>query len=331
MIGVVAGKEFRDHLTSRRFLIFFGFLLVVTVLSLISVKLNLQTWTQGNNPKVYEVMYGVTSNIEIIGAIFAIALGFDAVTREREERTLPVLMSHPVFRDQVILGKILGGAVTLAFAVLITGLAVTGMLLWAGIEVGSYARLATYFLFAYVYLFLFFTMAVAFSAYAKNSGNALMYSLVAFLALIMVVTSVAPIIAHVIVGPQPKMPPELKALQSGMASGNVSMDEYQKYQKLMEEYQNKTLEWSRRYWKVQEYINVLSPVNDLFQISEYVLNPQMKSGEMFNYGPNMSKETETYSLTESLSFVKKEVVTLFAYIALWTILAYLGFVRAEIR
>jgi len=338
MIGAIAEKEFKDYLTSRRFLIFFGFLLVVMVLALVQVKLNIQTLAIGptasseSAPKVYEVMYGVTSNIQFVGAIFALALGFDAITREREDRTLKVLMSHPVFRDQVILGKLLGGAITLAFAVLVTGLVITGMLVWTGVTIDSYARLATYFLFTYVYLFLFFTMAVAFSAYAKKSGNALMYSLVVFLALIVVITTVAPIVARAVVGPQPKAPPELQALSEKIRSSkNVSLSELKKYEKIMGEYENRTMEWSRRYWKVQEYVNILSPVDDFSTISEHVLNPYMKSWEMYYTPRTHTGAPPKYSLSESLSFVKKEIITLFAYIALWFVLAYLGFVRAEIR
>ncbi|GAB6136456.1 ABC transporter permease [Thermococcus prieurii] len=338
MIGAIAEKEFRDYLTSRRFLIFFGFLLVVMVLALIQVKLNIEVISLGgmssgeSTRKVYEVMFGVTSNLQFVGAIFALALGFDAITREREDRTLKVLMSHPVFRDQVILGKLLGGAITLAFAVLVTGLVVTGMLVWAGVTIDSYTRLITYFLFAYLYLFLFFTMAVAFSAYAKKSGNALMYSLVMFLIFIVVIMTVAPVVARVIVGPQPKMPPELQAMSQKIhSSKNVTLAELNKYEKLMEEYENKTMEWGRRYWKTEYYITMLSPMNDFEVISDYVLDPYKESSESYFIPHSPTEEAPKYSLSESLSFAKKEIITLFAYIILWFVLAYLGFVRAEIR
>ncbi|WP_367884683.1 ATP-binding cassette domain-containing protein [Thermococcus sp. JCM 11816] len=115
MIGAIAEKEFRDNLTSKRFFVVFGFLLAVVVLSLILVKLDLYgMYMPGGDdeaPKVYHVLWGVNYLIGSVGGIFALALGFDAVTKEKENRTMNVLMGgHPVFRDQVILGgKILGG------------------------------------------------------------------------------------------------------------------------------------------------------------------------------------------------------------------------------
>jgi len=335
MIGAIAEKEFRDHLTSRRFLIFLGFLLTIAVLSLVSVKLQMGSWgiSGSKKPPLYSVMWSINSDIGVIGGIFALALGFDAITREREERTLKVLMGHPVFRDQVILGKVLGGAITLAFAVLISALAITGTILWVGITVDSYARLATYFLFMYLYLFLFFAMAVAFSTYARNSGNSLMYALVVFLALIVVVMTIAPIVAHFMVGPQPKMPPKLQELEEKMRTGgNLTASEMMELQRLMEEYQNRTQEWSKRYWRVQRYITALSPMNDFDSIAQYVLNPYAKSPNEveFFYSPQEGKES-THSLWESLSYAKTEIAVLVGYTVLWLVLAYLGFVRAEIR
>ncbi|WP_456394007.1 ABC transporter permease [Thermococcus sp.] len=336
MITAIAEKEFKDYLTGRRFLILFGFLLTITILALLQVKYQMMTWSapgESHTFKVYEVMWGVNYYIGLVGGIFALALGFDAITREREDRTLKVLMGHPVFRDQVILGKLLGGALTLAVAVVITGMVMTGILMWMGITIDNYARLATYFGFIYLYLLVFFTMAVAFSAYSKKSGNALMYALVLFLTLTIVVMSVAPIVAHYAVGPRPKMPEELNTIQVKMSGGNVSMEDMQKYKKLMEEYQNKTMEWSRRYWKIQEYINIISPQYDFNQIANYVLNPRMKSLEEMvrvEYTPNGGKPPE-YSLMESLSFAKKEIIFMLAYMIIGFVAAYLGFVRAEIR
>ena len=336
MIGAIAEKEFRDYLTSRRFLIIFGFLLAVVLLSLVQVKMGMESWTtEGEAPKVYDVMWGISFYLGFVGAIFAISLGFDAITREYEGRTLKVLMGHPVFRDQVILGKLLGGAITIGLSVAVTALLTVGTLLWIGVSIEDYSRIAVYFLLVYLYLLVFFTMAVAFSTHSKSSGNALMYSLVMFLALMTVLSPLASIIAHELAGPQPEMPEEIKALQEKMANGgNVSYEEIQKYQRLMDEYQNKSEEWFRKYWKIQDYIQTLSPEIEFTEITHYVLNPYAKKSsddEMPYTFAKSGEEQEKYSLGESLSFVKKELAVMVAYLILWSVVAYLGFVRAEIR
>ncbi|NJE49511.1 ABC transporter permease subunit [Thermococcus sp. 9N3] len=334
MIGAIAEKEFRDYLTSRRFLIIFGFLLTTLVLSLLQTKLGIESWGSPGSemPKVYDIMWGLSFYLGFIGAIFALSLGFDAITREYEERTLKVLMGHPVFRDQVILGKFLGGAMAIGLAVTVTALISTGMLLWIGITIDDYTRLVTYFLLVYIYLMVFFTMAVAFSAHSKNSGNALMYSLVVFLALMTILTPLGSIIAHELAGPQPKMSDELKALQEKMSMGNATMEDYNKYRILMEEYHNETEKWYKKYSEINDYFQALSPEYEFTKISQYVLNPYVGSdSSTVVYYPDHNEEQKKYSLLKSISFVKKELIALLAYLLVWFVVAYLGFVRAEIR
>ncbi|MDI3475670.1 MAG: type transport system permease protein [Thermococcaceae archaeon] len=350
MILAISEKEFKDYLTSRRFLILFGFLLAVVVLSLIQVNLQMQSWNVDSSeaPKVYDVLQGLNFYLTAAGAIFAISLGFDAVTKEREGKTLNVLMGHPVFRDQIILGKMLGGAITIAVAVLITGLIMIGTLLGIGITIESYPRLLTYFLTLYLYLMVFFTMGVAFSAHAKSSGNALMYALVVYLALTVLLMPVSGILAHYVVGPQPEKPPELKEMEERMraiyesSNGNLTDEQIQELMELSEkmsaisdEYYNKTHEWMREYWGFIEKIQVVSPEQDFRTISNYVLNPHIKKENPFDYEVYTPEygtfEPPEYSLSESLSFVRNEFIALFAYLVLWFVVAYLGFVRAEIR
>jgi len=343
-MGAVAEKEFRDYLTSRRFIVLLGFMLAVTLLALLQVDYGSISWGGGEQHQhVYEVMIGVTSYITLVGAIFALALGFDVITKEYENRTMKVLMGHPVFRDQVVLGKFLGGALILAFSTIITALVVVGALMWMGVTIDSMARIAVYFATIYLYLLVFFTMAMAFSAYCRSSGNALMYSLIAFLTVTIVFSSIAPIVAGHIAGPQPKMPAEAKLLQEKLnrlsSSGNLSAEQQaeimelsKKYDTIMKEYQNETMKWSKRYWNLQEEIDAISPMWDLNEISTYILNPQAKSlSEMMEYRGTMQAGNHEYTLGQSLSFVKKQYIFLFAYLVVGFVAAYLGFVRAEIR
>lgn len=332
MIGAIAVKEFRDYMTSRRFLILFGFLLLITLLALAQVKTGMMSWMteEGESPEVYEVMWGVTHYLSLVGGIFALALGFDAITREREDRTLKVLMGHPVYRDQIILGKLIGGAMTLAVAAFITFLVVLGTLMWMGVSVDgtSTIRLAVYFVFAYLYLLLFFAIAVAFSAHSKSSGNALMYALIFFLAITIVFDAIAPIVANHVAGPQPQPPQE--ALTG--YHENMTLEEMEEMEKLWKEYEEQANEWSKKYFETVETITSLSPTSDFEQISQYVLNPHARSWDeaVYYVNPENPEEPE-YSLTESLSFAKKEIIFLLAYLIVSFVAAYLGFVRAEIR
>ena len=56
----------------------------------------------------------------------AIGLGFDSVNSEFNRRTLSRVLSQPIYRDALLLGKFLGGLATLAVALVALWLMVLG-------------------------------------------------------------------------------------------------------------------------------------------------------------------------------------------------------------
>src|SRR5690606_40884736 len=59
--------------------------------------------------------------------IFAIGLGFDAINGEYSRRTMSRLLSQPIYRDALLLGKFLAGMATLAISLLCLWLIVIGV------------------------------------------------------------------------------------------------------------------------------------------------------------------------------------------------------------
>lgn len=67
------------------------------------------------------------------GAFLGLLMGFELVTREKEEGSLKTLLSHPVYRDSIINGKAMGAFAALSVAIfLILGISV-GILMLQGI------------------------------------------------------------------------------------------------------------------------------------------------------------------------------------------------------
>jgi len=52
--------------------------------------------------------------IGFLGALLGIMFGFDAISGERAQGTLPRLLAQPIHRDEVILGKFVGGLMVVA-------------------------------------------------------------------------------------------------------------------------------------------------------------------------------------------------------------------------
>ena len=53
--------------------------------------------------------------------LMAIGLGFDAVNGEHNRRTLSRILSQPIYRDALLVGKFLAGLATLAISLLRCG------------------------------------------------------------------------------------------------------------------------------------------------------------------------------------------------------------------
>lgn len=55
------------------------------------------------------IIRNLAPTITLLGVIVAVAYGFNMVNKEKTSNSLKVLLNYPVYRDQVILGKLLAG------------------------------------------------------------------------------------------------------------------------------------------------------------------------------------------------------------------------------
>ena len=196
---IVAGKELRDHVTSRRFLIIFAILLLISVYSIVTgmdqynktldsykesqqqdwyqqqiadlqkqiqdaqargdsqelidnLQAQLDSMINPSMPSVMTIFYSLNQYFVWICILLAIALGFDLITREKEEGSLKSLLSHPVYRDSVINGKTLGAITVLIAAMGAAFLITIAIVLFFGVvpSVDELLRIAGYFLMALI-------------------------------------------------------------------------------------------------------------------------------------------------------------------------------------
>lgn len=213
---IIAGKEFSDHLRSRRFHLLFGILVVIAAVGMITGVVqyskdlsdynSLQMLAQseddpalagnlaGLKPSILSAYAQMAMLIASVGVMLGIAMGFDLVTREKEGKSLKSLLSYPIFRDEVINGKALGGvgAIALAMAVvLVVSLAIATTL---GIvpNLDELIRILILGVVSFILVFTFFALALLMSTVSKDSGNALLYSLIVMI----VLSSFVPIFAY---------------------------------------------------------------------------------------------------------------------------------------
>ncbi|MQY53771.1 MAG: ABC transporter permease subunit, partial [Methanosarcinales archaeon] len=198
----VARKEFSDHLTSRKFILILALFLIISAVAmhqgigdynnrLESYKEQISQVEEGEQsympekPSILIIFQRMRWQMPFLGAILAIAMGFDLITREKESRSLKSLLSHPVYRDEIINGKAVGGILALAFAVGIAFIILVAMLLLFSIvpSMDEFWRIALFGAVTVLCLLTYFSIALMASTISKDSGRALMGAFVILLIL----------------------------------------------------------------------------------------------------------------------------------------------------
>ena len=151
-IEVIAQKEFADHLYSP------GFRMLLGIFTLMIVSMSVVSGKNGHN--IFEFGFlDVAQVITLFIPVLGLALGFDSVVREKNSKSLNTLLTHPVFRDNIISGKIIGSLGTLTLVVFISVVASIGtLLILTGIDVGlsELNRILIFSVLTFLYLSGFF-------------------------------------------------------------------------------------------------------------------------------------------------------------------------------
>ena len=133
-ILTLAAKELRDRMRNRWVL---AVALVFTVFSLVITYFGGAAQGQLGLRSIEFTIASLVSLVIYLIPLIALLLGFDAVVGERERGSLDLLLSLPITRLELLLGKYLGLAAALTVST-ITGFALVALLLyrqfnWAGL------------------------------------------------------------------------------------------------------------------------------------------------------------------------------------------------------
>jgi ABC-2 type transport system permease protein len=133
-VGPVFVKELADHLSSVRMLVLTLFVIVFGAFPVASSLQQLRT-VVGADAFLFlriftiepeQVPIPFVQALNFIIPLMAIGLGFDSINSEFNRRTLSRVLSQPIYRDALLLGKFLSGLATLAVALVALWLIVFG-------------------------------------------------------------------------------------------------------------------------------------------------------------------------------------------------------------
>lgn len=274
-VFIVAKKEFADQISSKRFLALTGIILLITAYTVYQGVQGLYNAYAAGMEKPFVSIFGISSSFGFMtfGAFLGLLMGFDLITKEKEEGSLKTLLSHPVYRDSVINGKAIGAFAALSIAIFAILSVSVGILLLYGIypSFSDVVDVVKFGALTLAYTFTFFAMSLFASTVARNSGTALIIAfglLILFMAVLPIFGEIA---AQFVVGPPPR-PPSVSPPVSPVPpqGGEISIKiekgktpaENEEVKRLWEEYERQ----SREYWEkkraVSDTFSILSPSNN---------------------------------------------------------------------
>lgn len=134
----------------------------------------------------------------ILLSLAGLILSYDAVSGEREDGTLKLMLANGLPRWRIIAAKIVGGTVTLLIPFLVSlGIGLILILAnprisWPGSDWGALAMILAGIV---VYVFLFYGLGVLISASHAASSSSIMTSLFVWVAVILIIPNLSPYVA----------------------------------------------------------------------------------------------------------------------------------------
>jgi ABC-2 type transport system permease protein len=383
-VVTIAKKEFFDHIRSRKFLVLLGILLIIAIVGMLNgvaeyherVKWydEMQKYSSPADddstplnsylkikPSVLIVFYQMSTLVAVIGGILGIAMGFDLITKEKESKSLKLLLAHPAYRDEVINGKALGGMAAIALALGVVLVASLALLLILGLvpDVSECAMILLFSFVTFLYIFTCFAIALLMSTLCEESGKALIYSLIIFVVLGSLVPAVinSPLVMASILGGKPEMPVVIIDQIMGLAElpqnqvmtqnstetqiGTLNRDAWDRYNQQLREYGNREL-------GLKEIQYLVSPTRNYEKIATCLTSPAWtRFGLYRSTGESLVQKIDNqgrriwvsidyepkidYDFSGILSLIIGNLIALLIFPSVFFGLAYVSFMKMDIR
>jgi ABC-2 type transport system permease protein len=324
---VVARKEFADHILSVRFyvlLVIMGgaalipiYFAAETIRSLAdaasgSTALFLKLFTfspsdLSSSTSDLNSLLRVTEFVAITAPLLGVAFSFDAVNGERHEGTLPRLLSQPIHRDSVINGKFLAGLGVIGLVLAAVVLVISGFgLLRLGIvpEAAEILRLTLWYLLTTLYVAMWLAFGMLLSVVIRRAATSALIGLGAWLFVAM---------------PSPLPFGQLLAQIAGTTLAPQAGTADQQLAAL----------------GTQQFLLRLLPSTLYREASIVLLNPLVTTTSapttLSQYVQSQQQLVSRLSLDQSMLIIWPHIVVLTAITVVCFALAYIAFMRQEVR
>ncbi|MBN2245660.1 MAG: ABC transporter permease [Candidatus Aminicenantes bacterium] len=135
----------------------------------------------------------------VILSLVALLFGFDQISREREAGTLKLMLSNPVSRAKVLIGKWTGNFLCLAVPfIFVTLIGFSFMNLDPGVSFGSFGivRFGLILLVSLIYISLFLSLGILISAFTKRTATSIVILLFIWAIMVFIIPNVGTLVAR---------------------------------------------------------------------------------------------------------------------------------------
>ena len=314
---VIAAKELGDDLLSIRFIVLLIVLGLAAIIPLYSAADQIRQHAEAASnvlPAVFLALFTlgspdytflrVDSFVAIIAPLLGLAFAFDAINGERSEGTLPRLLAQPIYRDDVINGKFAAGlavigVVLLAIVGIVSGFGIFRLGITPAPE--EILRLVAWIFVTFVYVGLWLAFGLLLSVVFRRAATS---ALIGF-GVWFLFTTFGPVILDLIA----------KAVSP--VTGSTIPDQIGQLQ-------------------AQQFISRLLPGQLYSEVTAVLLNPQNNPqatlpGSLGQVEQAQQQIPTLLAFDQSILLVWPQVVVLVAMTVACFALAYVAFMRQEVR
>ncbi len=319
---VIGSREFTEHLLSLRFIVLLlvlglaGMLAIYAVAgSFRDVASRIPSTITGQQLPVFPLLFttspsipGITGQsfpsfaglVALLGPVLGIAFGFDAISSERSEGTLPRLVSQPIHRDDVINGKFVAGltVITMILGAVILMLAGVGIIRLGIVPDADVAlRLLTWFAAAALYVSFWLALATLASVVFRRAATAALVVIAIWLVLTFFGSQIVSVAAGYL-RPLPASPTPTESLANAQMLADLGR---------------------------------LSPITLFREMTQALLDPTVQSLDPYFSDPTNRAVVTILPYGQSLLLIWPQVVLLLAGTVVCFAAGYISFMRQEIR
>jgi len=161
----IAKKEFLDNIRNKWIIVLtILLLLLVIVFSYLAGGQDISEGALGN---MQTTVFGLLSISSILIPLIAIILGFSTISGEAESGALSVVLSYPVTRFEILLGKLLGLGSVIIIAVL-AGFGTGGIIITATVSGESWLAFLAFIGLSIFLGFIYLSLSICVSAFFKR-------------------------------------------------------------------------------------------------------------------------------------------------------------------